>query len=83
MPGRIDSLLKEGSWPVPAIFGLIQEAGGVSDAEMKKAFNMGIGFVVATPADEAKKAISALGRAGYASYLIGRTVKGAGQVRYQ
>ena len=32
-------------WEVPAIFKLIQEAGVISDEEMREVFNMGIGLV--------------------------------------
>lgn len=42
---RIDSLPE-----VPPIFRVLQEAGGVSDAEMHQVFNMGIGFAVIVPA---------------------------------
>ncbi len=39
-------------WPVPPIFARIQSAGGVPDAEMRSAFNLGIGIaIVAHPAD--------------------------------
>jgi phosphoribosylformylglycinamidine cyclo-ligase len=38
--------------PVPPVFDLIQEQGGVSDEEMSEVFNMGCGFcVVVAPAD--------------------------------
>ena len=41
--------------PVPPIFELIQERGGVSDAEMGEVFNLGCGFCVVVPeADEAR-----------------------------
>ena len=33
------------SWQVPTIFKLIQEAGNISDEEMREVFNMGIGLV--------------------------------------
>jgi phosphoribosylformylglycinamidine cyclo-ligase len=40
--------------PVPPIFGLIQERGGVSDEEMREVFNMGCGFcAIVAPGDEA------------------------------
>jgi phosphoribosylformylglycinamidine cyclo-ligase len=39
-------------WPVPPIFGRIQSAGSVSDAEMRAVFNLGIGIaLIAHPAD--------------------------------
>ncbi|MDA8087472.1 MAG: phosphoribosylformylglycinamidine cyclo-ligase [Nitrospiraceae bacterium] len=83
LPRRIDALVDEGAWTAPPIFGLIREAGGISKEEMKKAFNMGIGFVAVTPAEEAKKAVSVLRKAGYESSVIGSAVKGAGRVKYE
>ncbi len=82
LPDGIDALVDEGSWPVPPVFGLIRQAGGISREEMKKVFNMGIGFVAVTPAEQAQKALSALNASGYAAFTIGKTVKGSGRVRY-
>jgi phosphoribosylformylglycinamidine cyclo-ligase len=66
--------------PVPPIFALIQEQGGVSEEEMYEVFNMGCGFcVVVPPADEA--AALALLRAHYpAAQRIGRATDAAGAV---
>ena len=83
LPGNIDAVVEEGSWPVPPVFGLIQVAGGVPDAEMKKTFNMGIGFVVVTARQEAEKAAASLRKAGYDSFIIGKTASGSGRVRYK
>jgi phosphoribosylformylglycinamidine cyclo-ligase len=52
--GNIPRVLPEGcrariersAWPVPAIFRVLQEAGRVSDAEMFRTFNMGVGYVL-------------------------------------
>ena len=82
LPKNMDALVVEGSWPVPGIFGLIQKAGKVPEADMKKTFNMGIGFVAVMPEKDAPKAVSILKKAGYASCLIGRAGKGSGKVRY-
>ncbi len=42
------------AWPVPPIFAKIQGLGGISDEEMQKVFNLGIGVaMVAHPGDEA------------------------------
>jgi len=37
------------SWDVPPIFRLIQQAGPVEDAEMRQAFNLGIGMIAVVP----------------------------------
>ena len=67
--------------PVPPIFALIQERGGVSDEEMYEVFNMGCGFcVVIPPADEA--AALDLLRAHYpGAARIGSVAAGDGAVR--
>src|SRR5918999_1124655 len=44
--------IQRGSWPVPALFRVMQELGNVSEAEMHRTFNMGVGMaVVCAPAD--------------------------------
>jgi phosphoribosylformylglycinamidine cyclo-ligase len=67
--------------PVPPIFALIQERGGVSDGEMYEVFNMGCGFcVVIPPADEAA-ALSLLRPHYPGAARIGRVAAGDGAVR--
>lgn len=41
------------AWTIPPIFTLIQHAGGVSDSEMRKVFNLGIGMIAIVPAKHA------------------------------
>ena len=45
--------LDVGTWPVPPVFRLIQQAGGVSEAEMVRVFNMGLGMVLVTAPEHA------------------------------
>ena len=42
----------------PAIFTVLQQLGGIEDAEMYRVFNMGIGFCVIVPAQHEARAIS-------------------------
>ena len=64
--------------PVPPIFALIEERGAVTEAEMRKVFNMGCGFCVVVPAGDETAALKLL-RAHYpAAQRIGRAVAGAG-----
>jgi phosphoribosylformylglycinamidine cyclo-ligase len=62
----------------PPIFSLIQEAGGIDDAEMYRVFNMGIGFVVITPEKQTGDALRYLGARGYRAQRIGRVMAGSG-----
>ena len=72
--------LRLGSWTVPPVFGLIASAG-VEAAEMRRTFNMGVGMIVALPADDAARAIAALEAAGERAFLVGDVIAGkAGEV---
>lgn len=62
--------------PVPPVFDLIQELGGVSDEEMQEVFNLGCGFCVVVPATDEAAALDLL-RAHYpAAKRIGRATEG-------
>jgi phosphoribosylformylglycinamidine cyclo-ligase len=60
-----------GGWPVPAIFRIIQRAGRLSDREMARTFNMGIGMALAVPDADAGRLIGLMRRAGIAAWRIG------------
>ena len=45
LPSNVAAEFNPGSWPTLPIFGAIQKAGNVSDAEMYRVFNMGLGLV--------------------------------------
>lgn len=59
------------SWRQPTIFDWLQEQGGVSDSEMRRTFNCGIGMVVCVPANEADRARSVLEQAGEQIFRLG------------
>lgn len=46
LPDGVAVEIKRGSWTEPPIFGLMQKLGNVSDQEMFRTFNMGIGMVL-------------------------------------
>jgi len=46
LPDSYNLVIDWESWQVPPIFQIIQREGKISDDEMQKAFNMGIGFVL-------------------------------------
>jgi phosphoribosylformylglycinamidine cyclo-ligase len=63
---RIDTPL-----PVPPVFRLIGERGGVADAELWEVFNMGCGFCVVVPAAQADAALGLLTRHHPGTAVIG------------
>ena len=60
IPKTTNAVFNPDSWPVPLIFKVIKELGGIDDQEMYRAFNMGIGLTVTVPADEKKAALAAM-----------------------
>jgi phosphoribosylformylglycinamidine cyclo-ligase len=61
--------------PVPAIFRLIQQHGGVSTAEMFEVYNMGIGFCVLVAEQDCDAVLSILQRRGRRAQIIGRVIE--------
>jgi phosphoribosylformylglycinamidine cyclo-ligase len=71
--------IDKGSWPVLPIFKLMQEIGNVSEAEMYRTFNMGVGMVIVAASQHAATIESHL--AGYGPvFQIGRVVTGPQEV---
>ncbi|MBO8127725.1 MAG: phosphoribosylformylglycinamidine cyclo-ligase [Peptococcaceae bacterium] len=83
LPPGTGAILRRASWPVPAVFRVIQDIGGISDEEMLRTFNMGIGFVLAVPRVQAQEIVGALKEQGEQAYVIGEVVQGNGTVEYR
>src|ERR687897_460493 len=66
--------------PVPRVFELIAERGGVEDAELYEVFNMGCGFCVVVPHEDADAAVELLARHHPGTAVIGRTTTASGVV---
>jgi phosphoribosylformylglycinamidine cyclo-ligase len=66
--------------PVPPVFELIRERGGVPDEEMHEVFNMGCGFCVVVPASDEAAALEMLRSHHPAAKRIGRAVEGPRKV---
>jgi len=67
LPSGLGVEIQTGSWHVPRIFSLIQERGDISDEEMVRTFNLGIGLTaVIRPelADAAQRALPDISRLG-------------------
>jgi len=82
LPKNIGAQVELGSWPVLPVFEHLRELGKVSQEEMMRTFNMGIGLIVAIPAAKFTRAKSLLDRAEEKFYVVGRVVKGERRVQY-
>jgi phosphoribosylformylglycinamidine cyclo-ligase len=82
LPPGTAAEVRLGSWPVLPLFSWLAAAGGVAPDDQYRAFNMGIGLVVAVSEADAATAAAALARAGETAHEIGRVVPGSPGVRY-
>lgn len=62
------------AWERPGVFTWLQSTGGVAEAEMQRAFNCGIGMVLAVNANEADTVIAKLKASGETAMVIGELV---------
>jgi phosphoribosylformylglycinamidine cyclo-ligase len=80
LPPDGDARITRGRWPEPRIFGEVQRAGGVADAEMASVFNLGVGMVAVVPDADATRAVAAIEAAGLGAWVIGEIGPGSGRV---
>src|SRR5919206_1924328 len=79
LPEGVGVEIARGSWPVPAVFRVMQEIGSVNEQEMHRTFNMGVGMIVIcspADADTVRYHFDSPGEC----YRIGRVVEGAREV---
>ncbi len=79
VPRMLDQSLRavydERALKLPPFFDWVQRTGAISDSDMRRTFNCGIGAVIAVAADEAESCAAALGAAGEQPRIIGRLEK--------
>lgn len=79
LPSDCDAVIRRGAWPVPPIYGLL-ERHGISEEELYRVFNMGLGYVLAVRPKSANAIVKRLQRAGEQACVIGRVRRGHGAV---
>lgn len=60
------------SWPMPAVFQWLAETGGISDHEMRRTFNCGVGFILIVSPENAEPVLAALLNAGEVAFVCGQ-----------
>jgi phosphoribosylformylglycinamidine cyclo-ligase len=83
LPKGVQALIRKKTWDVPPIFKLIQKKAGVDDTEMFRAFNMGIGMILAVPRKDVGRAFKKAVKLGEKAFLVGEVIKGRPGVRYE
>jgi phosphoribosylformylglycinamidine cyclo-ligase len=79
--GGLGARLYPNSWKEPAVFGLIRSLGNIAEEEMRRVFNLGVGFCAVVPEGEVEKALIVLREEGRDARRIGEVV-GGGRVEF-
>jgi phosphoribosylformylglycinamidine cyclo-ligase len=78
LPSGLGARLDAGSWRRDPVWDWIRASGRISDAEMHRTFNCGIGMIAIVARSEADAAMEMLRAAGEQASVIGEVVTGAG-----
>jgi phosphoribosylformylglycinamidine cyclo-ligase len=81
-PEGLGAVIDSAAWEEPPIFKLLRENGPIAEDEMRRAFNLGIGYCMVVPDDDADGVIGQLLEDGVGAQVIGEVVKGERAVRY-
>lgn len=81
LPKTMNAVIDLDSWPMPSLFRFLADTGGLSEYELYRTFNMGVGMTVTVEASAAGTIAKALRDAGETVYTIGRIEQGSGEVR--
>ncbi|MCC6971936.1 MAG: phosphoribosylformylglycinamidine cyclo-ligase [Phycisphaerales bacterium] len=77
---KVDARIDASSWSVLPVFKFLQKHGNIAEDEMRRVFNMGIGYCVIVKPTFAEAVADKLTRCGEKVYTIGKIVKGTGKV---
>jgi phosphoribosylformylglycinamidine cyclo-ligase len=77
LPSDVKAVIEKRSWTPQPIFQLIQAVGNISDVEMYRAFNMGIGMILVVDRMIAAGVVQRLNEAGESAAVIGEIQDGS------
>ena len=81
LPGHLDAVLNLDSWEIPPLFSFLADMGKLSENELYRTFNMGIGMVLFVDTREAAGIAESLRQSGEKVFEIGCVESGSGKVR--
>lgn len=80
LPDTMNARINKASWPVPAIFKLVQSKGNIDDREIYHTLNMGVGMVLMVRPQVAEGVLVGLERLKVKAWRIGEITKGKREV---
>ncbi len=80
LPEGCSAAIQLRSWEMPPVFPMLTSLGGLDTRSAYNTFNMGIGMVLAVPAQEAEAVAAAAKALGQPAFVIGEVVEGSREV---
>ena len=77
LPEHCKAELSRANWPQPAIIDWLQQTGDISDEELLRTFNCGLGMVVVVASEQASAVLDVLNRHGEQSFIVGKICTGS------
>jgi phosphoribosylformylglycinamidine cyclo-ligase len=74
LPADLTATIDRSTWTPAPIFALIAELGGVSEPEMERTFNLGVGMAAVVRADVADRVVASLDARGTAAWVCGEVL---------
>jgi phosphoribosylformylglycinamidine cyclo-ligase len=71
LPQGVQARIARGSWEVPPVFGFLQQAGGISEKEMLRTFNMGLGLLLVVPEEHVAELVLRVEAMKERAWLVG------------
>lgn len=83
LPEGLQAEIRGGSWKIPPIFSFIQATGKISDYDMFRTFNMGIGMILVVDSADSREILEHLQSLGEDAFEIGTVQKGTEEVVFK
>ncbi|MFC1538103.1 phosphoribosylformylglycinamidine cyclo-ligase [Candidatus Latescibacterota bacterium] len=81
LPSNLDAVIDIDTWDVPPVFRFLAETGKLSEKELYRTFNMGVGMVLFVGEKNAEDVAESLRASGETVYKIGHVKNGSHEVR--
>ena len=78
-PSSLAPKVDYSSWERPELFNKIQEAGDIEESELRRVFNLGIGFCLVIPEEVVIDTQGIISNHGMKSWVIGEVIDGSGR----
>ena len=75
LPRNCKAVIDRNTWQLPLIFELLRDAGRISEEELFRTFNCGIGMVLAVPENETDDILIRLSGLNEQAFVIGEVLK--------